>query len=303
MKAASIALDAAMSVSEGFAAIARTTLSQLRANERGVLEAADPEYLHQMRVGLRRLRSAISVFRAVVPEAERAPIAKELRWLSGNLGPARDWDVFVTDTVPAIRRAFDDKPALSALEDSAVAQQRLARRRARRAIRSRRFQRAVLSLASGLAPEHWRAAAAPEALAVLDSPVRAYAQAELERRYQRVRRRGRRLASLDAVQLHELRIAIKKLRYAVDFFASLFDAARVRLLRSRLSRLQDILGALNDAVTIGRLLEAIDPGASTTAGLTQAHGLVLGWAAGRAEGMRENLGRAWRAFRRAETFW
>lgn len=136
----------------------------------------------------------------------------------------------------------------------------------------------------------------------LDAPVRAYAQSELEARYERVRKSGRNLKVLTAPQLHQFRIAVKKLRYSVDFFAPLFDSGKVRTLHPRLSRLQDMLGAINDASTTRTLLaEGFGQGRSSA--LTEARGILLGWGAGRGDALRGELDRAWKAFRRSETFW
>jgi CHAD domain-containing protein len=160
----------------------------------------------------------------------------------------------------------------------------------------------MLSLACWLAAQAWRDDAGDEQRALLDSPVRAYAQAELERRYQRVRKRGRKLADLDAAGRHELRIAIKRLRYSVEFFVSLFDAAAVRALRNRLTRLQDILGTMNDGVTLQRLLADVHAQTNDVA-MAETRGVLLGWSAGRGEALTAELNRAWRAFRRSATFW
>jgi CHAD domain-containing protein len=107
---------------------------------------------------------------------------------------------------------------------------------------------------------------------------------------------------LSAPELHELRIAVKKLRYSIDFFAGLFTADAVRTLRSRLSRLQDILGTINDASTMQSLL-AQGYGGGRAAAAAEGRGILLGWSAGRAEALRTDLNRAWKAFRRSRTFW
>jgi CHAD domain-containing protein len=229
-------------------------------------------------------------------------VAEELRWLGAALGPARDWDVFVTETLPPIRAAYPDRGALSVLAEQCMRLRAAAQREARRALRSRRYQRMMVGLASWLATQGWREHVQGEMAAVLDMPVRLYAQAELERRYERVRKRGRRLEALTAEELHALRIAIKKLRYSLDFFAALFETEPVRQLRARLSRLQDVLGTLNDSATLPRLLESLayDVGGTAAA---EARGLLLGWSAGRADALRGDLNRAWKAFRRSETFW
>jgi triphosphatase len=296
------ALDAGMSVGDAFAAIAWSTLAHLQANEQGVLAGGDPEFLHQMRVALRRLRSAFSAFAAALPDAARAPVVAELKWLGGALAPARDWDVFVTETLPPLNRAFENRPALSTLASEAVRLRSIAQRDMRRAVRSRRYQKVLITLASWLTTRGWLEHADAGARAVLNSPVRSYAQSELEARYERVRKRGRKVEQLGAEALHELRIAIKKLRYSIDFFAGLFAPDAVRTLRSRLSRLQDILGTINDASTMQSLL-AQGYAEGRAAAATEARGMLLGWSAGRAEALRTDLNRAWKAFRRSQTFW
>jgi len=301
-RAGSPVLDADMSVSAAFAAIAWSTLTHLQANEQGAIEGKDPEFLHQMRVALRRLRSALSVFADALPSAARQPIVADLRWLSAALGPARDWDVFVTETFPPLRLTFGDRPGIAALAAEARRRQTAARRTMKAAVRSRRYQRVLIGLGSWLATHAWRERAGDGARAVLDGAVRSYAQSELEARYERVRKRGRKGARLSAPELHQLRIAIKKLRYALDFFGSLFDAEAVRRLRSRLSRLQDVLGTINDAATMQHLI-AQGYADGRSAGVAEARGILLGWSEGRACALRAELDRAWKAFRRSETFW
>lgn len=301
-KALPPALDEHNTASDALAIIARSTLEHLRANEQGVLAGDDPEFLHQMRVALRRLRSALSAFSRALPAKARAPVIRDLTRLGAALGPARDWDVFMTETLPAIREAFPERAALALLSEEFARLRVAAQGNARRAIRSRKYQRVMIGLASWLAAQAWREHADAGSVALLGLPVRAHAQSELERRYERVRERGRKLKDLSAPELHQLRIAIKKMRYTIDFFASLFDADAVRGLRSRLSRLQDVLGTLNDAATTARLVE--NALADSRAGEpAEARGIVFGWSAGRADALKRDLNRSWRAFRRNETFW
>ena len=107
VRAVRTTLDASMTVSSAFAAIVRDALQHLQANEDGFLTRDDPEYLHQVRVALRRTRSAFSAFSAVLPAKASASIKAHFEWLAKALGPARDWDVFVTETLPPITKAFD----------------------------------------------------------------------------------------------------------------------------------------------------------------------------------------------------
>jgi len=301
-KAAAPVLDPGMTVSDAFAAIAQSALEHLQANEHGVLVSADSEFLHQMRVAVRRLRSGLSVFAAALPDGAGTPIAADLKWLGNALGPARDWDVFADETLPRVRAAYPEHPQLSALCAHTARKRGLARAAARRAIRSARYQTLMTALTGWIATRGWREAAGSASAALLDSPIRTYAQTELEKRYERARRRGRKLETLSVPELHRLRIAVKKLRYAMDFFSSLFDAEAVRRLRSRLSRLQGILGTINDASTLQHLVEQGFP-RPRAAAAAEARGILLGWAAGRAEALGRELDRAWKPFRRSQTYW
>ena len=302
VKARPAALSIEMSVAEAFKAVIWASLAHLQANERGMLEGADPEYLHQMRVALRRLRSAFSVFAPLFPAETIAPMAAEFRWLGGSLGPARDWDVFMTETMPPVHEEFGEHAALTAFAEQCSGLRRKAVRRARRTVASQRYQHLVLSLARWLMAEQWSGQIDEAGRSRLAAPVREFASSVLEERYGRVRKRGRKLGSLSPAELHRLRIAIKKFRYATDFFAGLYEGKRARETLKRLARLQDILGAINDAATVGNLVsEALRGAQNRRAG--EARGILLGWSRGRAATLRRELRTAWKPFRAAEKFW
>jgi inorganic triphosphatase YgiF len=302
VKASAPPLSNEMSVSDAFAAVAQENLRQLQANEEGTLTGKDPEFLHQMRVALRRLRSTFSAFSHALPPDCGDKVKADLRWLGNRLGPARDWDVFVTETLPAVRAAIGEDAAFEPLLAAARSRRTAAQREVRRALRSRRYPQVMLGLSCWLASRSWLDGADEDRRAHLEAPVRAYAQAELERRYERVRRRGRDLDELDAPGRHQLRIAIKKLRYSVEFFAPLFDPEASRALRTRLARLQDILGTMNDAATLERLLSEI-PADPKDPAMVETRGVLTGWSAGRGDALHAELDRTWKSFRRTPTFW
>ncbi|MBM3561399.1 MAG: CHAD domain-containing protein, partial [Alphaproteobacteria bacterium] len=106
VKAAPVVLSRGMSQAAAFRAIALACMLHMQANEAGFMAGLDPEYLHQMRVAVRRLRSAFAVFRQRMPADRLAPVADEARMLARQLGTARDWDVFATETMRAIVGAF-----------------------------------------------------------------------------------------------------------------------------------------------------------------------------------------------------
>jgi inorganic triphosphatase YgiF len=302
VKASAPPLSDEMSVSDAFAAVAWENLRQIQANEAGTLGGEDPEFLHQMRVALRRLRSTFSAFSHALPPDCDAKVKTDLRWLGSRLGPARDWDVFVTQTLPSVRAAVGDRAAFGPLVAGAKMRRTAAQREVRRTLRSRRYPQVMLGLSCWLSSRSWQADSDEERRVRLATPVRVYAQSELERRYERVRRRGRKLSELDAPGRHELRIAIKKLRYSVEFFASLFDPEAPRALRTRLAHLQDILGTMNDAATLQRLLSDLH-GDTKEIAMAEARGVLTGWSAGRGDALHAELERAWQSFRRTPTFW
>ena len=302
VKAQPAVLARSMSVSAAFKAVMWANLSHLQANERGMLEGRDPEYLHQMRVALRRLRSAFNVFAPLLPKAAMAPWVAELWWLASRLGPARDWDVFMTETLPAIEGLPDSRGALRTFSTRYGRLHDAANARALRALRSARYQRLMRALAGWLAAGGWLARLDPGNRAALDSPVERFAAAVLEKRHARVRKRGRGLGGLSAPDLHRLRIAVKKFRYATDFFSGLFSAHRSRAMHGRLARLQDILGAMNDAATGAKLVAR---GISRASGghARKARSVVLRWSRSRDAALKRELQSAWRALRSAEKFW
>jgi CHAD domain-containing protein len=124
----------------------------------------------------------------------------------------------------------------------------------------------------------------------------------LERRYDQVRKKGRKLGGLPPRELHRLRIAIKKFRYAADFFAGLYEAGTARQALRRLARVQEVLGAMNDAATAASLVAEGFDGARGRRVL-EAKGILLGWSRGRAATLRRELDGAWKEFRATERFW
>lgn len=302
VKSQAAALAANMSVHDAFKAIVWTTLDHLQANERGMRDTENPEYLHQMRVALRRLRSAFGVFDGVLPETATAPHVSGLKWLAAALGPARDWDVFMTETLPPIRSAFGAHAGLAAFASQCTQLRLAARRRARRAVSSKRYQRFVLALGGWLTAEAWTGSMQAETLAATRVPLLEFVGTVLERRASQVAKRGRKLPQQTSAQLHRLRIAVKKLRYTAGFFASLYDARQVSETLAHLARLQDILGTMNDAAAVSALISQ-GFGARPGRSVIEARGILLGWSQGRAATLRRAPRAAWKAYRALRPFW
>ncbi len=289
------------SAAQALAVILRSCLRQVDANADGVRFEDDPEWIHQMRVGVRRLRLALALVRKMLPPGTVEPLANELRWLAEALGRARDLDVFIDDVAPAIARAASNSPPQASAIDLLVSRVRMkateTRRAAQVAIASARFVR--IQLATGwlaAMPRLGARVASPEADA-LAAPAQSFAADLLKRRHRKLVRAGAHLADGTAEDRHQTRIETKKLRYAAEFLAGLFDGKRATAYRRALLDLQEELGMFNDASVAAALALDLCGAASPAAAL------VAGWAAARCDARKPRLLRAWRDFTRAEPFW
>ena len=283
--------------SEAFAALFAAALTQAGANARGVAQGHDPEYLHQMRVGLRRLRCTLVAFRALVPKKAAKPLVERLRALMPDLGAARDWDVFTQGLVRLGMQAPERAPLIAPLLTRARVKRGAARRRARLAAASPRLQGFLLRALRWISAGPWKRTAANT-----DGSLGAFAAAALERLHRRALREVKELDWNDAERRHRARIRIKRLRYACEFFAGSFAAAAARPYIKRLEALQDILGELNDIAVARRLLAELAPRGATRA-LTAAAGHVRHALTVRERMLVSSIGTAWRAFEKRRPFW
>lgn len=251
---------------EAFRRIAMACLAQISANAELLRVVRRPEAVHQLRVGLRRLRAAVAVFKPLLAEADRERIEAELKWLAREADAARDLDVFIRDVFhPTALEA--PSPHLASLGRHLLTARGQAYDRVLKAIASPRYGRMMLETTAWI-----------ETTVLPDGPVAPFAVEALDRLHRQVEQRARDLADLDPEARHNLRIRAKRLRYAAEFFADLFPVRRrrARYLKA-LERLQDRLGALNDlAVARDRI-----PG---KAALDDAE---VAFAAGRVIGRRE----------------
>jgi len=286
-------------------AVVEACLEQVVANEPAARAGVDPEGVHQMRVGLRRLRSALAFFAPMIPAAQRQRLRGELGWLASELGDARDLDVFTGELLPPLLALRPGDAALERLREIALAARGRGRARALAALESTRYARLVLELGLWLARRSWREQPLSEHSAALFQPARPWSAAVLERRYRKARKLGRRLAESSPAERHRLRIRLKKLRYGAEFSRGLFPLKRTDRSVRRLAELQDALGRLNDAALGERLvaerlsheLGESDPVAA------RAAGLAAGWFAHASHREAEALVACWERFEKTGRFW
>ena len=293
---------AGMTSNHAFKSLVLTSLAHYTANQRGMLVGADPEYLHQMRVALRRLRSVFSTFAPLFPAAVLEPPVAETRWLARILGAARDWDVFVAEALPPVSARYAQHPGMAALTRSAAILRQAANRSARRAVVSARGQGLLLALGAWTNAETWLEGLDVAQGTEMQRPVSGFAHIVLDAALERVRKRGRHFANLAPPELHRLRIAAKKLRYVTEFFAPLHGGKNARDYQDALARLQDALGSYNDAVKMSSFAERASRGLRGAAAI-EARGIMLGWSAGMQTVSTRHLKRIWKDFCAAEPFW
>jgi len=283
-----------MTPPEAFRALCAACVQHLEANRVGALAGADPEYLHQMRVALRRLRTAFDIFADAAPDA--AGLDGELRWLSRALERARDWDVFVADTLKPTLSGRPRHAGLRALREACEELSAEARSAAHRALESRRYyglMRALRSLSYGDAPR-------PSG-AVRSLPMR-HAVAVIGAMYGKARKRGRKLRHLGSKDLHRLRNAVRRLRYGLLSLAPLLPEARVRALAESVESLQETLGGMNDCAVAGKLIEEAR-GRARGPRLRKVRKLLGKRIAAARVVRREALRAQWEDFRAAERSW
>jgi inorganic triphosphatase YgiF len=258
-KAAPVALPEEATAAESFRRIAQSCLRHLRLNEAVFLADRDPEALHQIRVALRRLRSAFTLFKPVFAQDPRAQsLGDEIKRVTEPFGRARNLDVFLETTLPAEMERRPDEPGLHDLRERLVAERDKAHEAVLATLASPAWRSLILDLVTWIETGPWLGA---DGHPQRDAPARAFAADVLERFRRRVKTRGRHLRKLDPEARHKVRIAAKKLRYGADFFASLYPEKKARkrhkAFAGALSDLQDHLGALNDLATAHEVMAGL----------------------------------------------
>jgi len=258
-----------------------------------------PEAGHQMRVAVRRARSAVSIFRGAVPEGALDAVNDRLKDLGSRLGPTRDWDVFAEETAPAIQQALPDDPRLERLI-AAASRQRLACQKALAVyLGSPAFRMLGIELAWFVAASGWHPPVPgqddPSPPALTD-----FAGSVLQHRWKKLLSLGKRIEDLDIPSLHGVRLRAKRARYAAEMFSTLHRGKACDRFVRRLSVLQQRLGVLNDGAVATHLLTELGGPSGRHA---YATGLVVGFLAARGAKIRPRIVQAFEKFRHQPAFW
>jgi inorganic triphosphatase YgiF len=264
-KAKAATINGQMTPVEAFRSIALGCLEHFQRNENGLLAGGDAEFIHQARVALRRLRSAIKLFAPALPPEFVTAYGQTWQTLASALGDARNWDVFLEETLPPIQAAFPDNRDIKRLRNEARQRAKSARRSIIRLLAVSEYPRLLVEFTSAI-----------YALTdTLPMPLKDFAAERIASHARRARKLAIRHAALSPEERHRMRISFKKLRYTLEFFAPLLPSKRLPPYLAALSRLQDELGLINDHITAEALINDVLAKCPT--------GPIHGWISGRHE--------------------
>ncbi|MDO9011038.1 MAG: CHAD domain-containing protein [Gallionella sp.] len=271
-------------------------LLHLQGNLQGAMASDDAEYLHQMRVALRRLRVVLRMAEKIRADEQLAVLRQELTALAAALGRVRDWDVFIAGVAEPLcaLRASDD--GLQILLDISE-RQRAGRYATLRSVAQRsELQRLMLRIAIWMNGTYWQRAeeGAPQ--------TQVFAVRYLQRLGKRYKQTKQKLDATGCGQLHALRILAKKLRYSAECYASLYGKKEVGNYLSALGEVQEILGQINDVAVAHRLLDDLAK-TPELSGHPQAIVLARNWVDSNTSLNIIMLRKTSRSFNRKQAFW
>jgi inorganic triphosphatase YgiF len=303
-KAGRVELTPDSTAEEAFRATLLHCLRHIARNATAVAQARLPEGVHQIRVGLRRLRAALSACGDDFRVRSLEGLRERAKTLSDLFGATRELDVFATELLTPV----DGGSKRTGLPQLRLLLEELRREsweRSAALVKSDDFTGFLLDLGAAVETRVWREAPSHEQLSAFQRPARELASATLEKRFKQSCKRAKHLSSLNVQERHRLRISLKKLRYSAEFFAPLYPAKPVSVFLDRLSKLQDLFGALNDAATVETILHRIveHAGERSSPELLEAASFVDGWHQSRIEPTWNQAKKRWKRFTKTDPFW
>ena len=239
-----IQLDPVMRSDQATKAILRFLLDIMRINEAIFEKDLDTEVLHDFRVAIRRTRSALGQIKNVFPTRTTDRFKKDFAYAGKLSNVLRDLDVYLLNQdeykamLPVVLR--DD---IDPLFNHLGKKRAKAFQQVRRSLKTKKYKKIIKDWETFLNKPPPDSATAPNA----ELPVIELARQRIYKKYRGIVKTGNKiLANTEDAMLHALRIECKKLRYLMEFFASLFPRKKVNALIRQLKNLQDNLGDFND---------------------------------------------------------
>ena len=279
----SIAPEPGTPVERAARAALRDCFAQIITNAELTRKSDNPEGPHQLRVGLRRLRTALALFRPAIGGAEATRLATAARDLAGEVGEMRDLDVLIEEIVTPTAARPGLAEGAGALREALLVRAEARRAALRAHLESTGVQRILLDLGAFIEARGWLDPADISQSVRLAEPVERLARARLSKRWRKVEKRARGLAGMDTEHRHELRKELKKLRYGIEFLGATLSEKRSRAMLTRLKRLQDVFGGLNDAAMAERRLSGDGAPCPDSPPARYAAGWIVGQAEAKAE--------------------
>ena len=288
VKQGKVKLKPGMTARQAVRLIAASGLRQWVANAEVLRAARRPEALHQMRVGLRRLRSGLKLFEAIVGDPAYPKLVAELKWLAGELDTGRDIDVMIAETFRPAADAMHGQAGMAGLGERLLKARTKAYDKVLGVLDQPRYHALVLDMAAWIDAGQWADPADPVFGPRADQPIEQVAEAGLDKLRRQIRKLGKTLATLDPERRHKLRIRAKRLRYALEFFGGLYDRKKPEreAMLLVLKSLQDGLGQLNDMQVARDRGLALAEGGGRAAGDSEVEGHQQAYVAGLITGLR-----------------
>jgi triphosphatase len=258
---------------------------------------------HQLRIGMRRLRTAFAVFGESLGKDRLAPLSDVARDLGQAVGRLRDLDVLIEEVVGGAAALGLDAPAHEALKRALSARRDGVRAEVRAALTGPEATVFVIDLLELIEARGWLAPADYSQTERLAAPIGSVAPALLAKRHRKAMRMGRRIETLDAEALHELRKELKKLRYTADVLDPIFPGKKVDAYLKALRDMQDTFGSLNDATMAMEYLAGPEAPARTDPDAQRAVGWTLGTLTVKVGDDRPMLFRRWADLAKTDVFW
>jgi len=298
-----VVLDPAETTERAFREILRSCLDQIAHNRLVVLSSDAAEGPHQLRVGLRRLRSALRLFKPVLHPTSSAALDKAARTLAGEAGDVRDLDVLTEEIVQPLQDRAPAGVSVSALVTFLEGRRDAARTRLRDHLAQEDINLFILDLAAYTEGRGWLDPGNFDQTTRLAETITDFARKALDKQWKKVSKYGARIDDLTIEERHDMRKALKKLRYGIEFFGSLYPADSLKPFLKRMKKLQDIFGYLNDVAMAEKLALINGKDGEDAVERAQAVGFAIGWHEAQSTATWPHAKGFWRETRKSPKFW